>query len=382
MSRVYLVPVLPAKRVYPNWAGKHLLKMETVDLKLAPSDEAVRLGIIGTGLAVKWIHWPVLQKLAGMYTVVTVCDIDPAAAEATAQKAAEELGSPGCTWTTDYHDVLSNPAVEAVLIALPIQLTARVILEAVRAGKHVLAEKPLASNLEQARNLVETLGEYKNLVVEIAENYHYRTDLQKAKEWIAAGRIGEPILIEMSSHHWVDKDRGFGTTPWRQTDEYGGGILVDAAIHHIAGLRELGGDIARLQAFITSAHPFMAGPDTLNLSLQFRNGVIGSLLFSGAIKTAQPRYMEVAVYGTRGEIKISYGQAVLNASSGENDKPTLVEEVTLTREDSGYLSEFKNFYEAIRQGAAVISTVEETYHDFEIITQAINSAASGQIVQF
>lgn len=355
--------------------------METVD-KLALSDNAVKLGIIGTGLAVKWIHWPVLQKLPGYFTLVTVCDIDPAAAQATAQKAGAELDSPGCTWTTDYREVLANPAVEAVLIALPIQLTAKVITEAVQAGKHVLAEKPLAANLEQAQELIRTLGDYKNLVVEIAENYHYRTDIQKAKEWIAEGRIGEPILIEMSSHHWVDIEKGFGATPWRQNNQYGGGILVDAAIHHAAGLRELGGDIARLQAFSASAHPFMAGPDTLNLSLQFRSGAIGSLLFSGAIKSAQQRYMDAAIYGTRGEIKIGYGLVTLSAGSGENEKPSLVEEVHLTREDSGYISEFKNFYEAIRKGAAVKATVEETYRDFEVIMQALHSAASGQIVQF
>lgn len=349
---------------------------------MTPSNDAVRLGIIGTGLAVKWIHWPVLQNLKDFYTLVTVCDIDPEAARTTAQKAAGELNSPGCSWTTNYLEVLANPDVEAVLIALPIQLTAKVILDAVQAGKHVLAEKPLAATLDQANDLVHTLGDNKNQVVEIAENFHYRTDFKKAREWIQAGRIGKPFLIEMASHHWTDVEKGFGTTPWRQNNQYGGGVLVDAAVHHAAGLRELGGEVASLQAFVTSVHPFMAGPDTLNLSLQFRSGAIGSLLFSGAVKTTQPKYLEAAVYGTMGEIRITWGLLTLSVSPRENEKPVLVEEIKLTREDSGYLSEFKNFYEAIRHAATVISTVEEARRDFEIITQALHSAGSGQIVQF
>ncbi len=114
---------------------------------LASSGGPVRVGIIGTGLAVKLIHWPVLQHLPGYFKLVMVCDIDQDSARATAQQAAEELDSPGCTWTGDYRELLANDQVEAVLIALPIQLTAQVIIEAAQAGKHILAEKPLAANL-------------------------------------------------------------------------------------------------------------------------------------------------------------------------------------------------------------------------------------------
>src|SRR4051812_19989721 len=106
--------------------------------------EPVRLGFIGTGLAVKWLHWPALKQLPGYFKPVMVCDIDPVAAAYTARSAAEELDSTGCTWTTDYKELLANDGVEAVVIALPIQLTAQVIIEAAQAGKHLLAEKPLA----------------------------------------------------------------------------------------------------------------------------------------------------------------------------------------------------------------------------------------------
>ena len=64
----------------------------------------------------------------------------------------------GCRWTRDYHELLAAEDVEAVLISLPIHLTAQVLIESVRAGKHVLCEKPLAANLAQGQEVVAAGG--------------------------------------------------------------------------------------------------------------------------------------------------------------------------------------------------------------------------------
>src|SRR4051794_37669424 len=92
----------------------------------------IRLGIIGSGLAVRYLHWPALQRLPEQFTVVQNCDVD----EKTARENGELVGSRG--WTLDYREVLANPEVEAVLLSLPIHLTAQLIAESARAGKHVI----------------------------------------------------------------------------------------------------------------------------------------------------------------------------------------------------------------------------------------------------
>src|SRR4051794_26667236 len=90
----------------------------------------IRLGIIGSGLAVRHLHWPALQRLREQFTVVQCADV----AEKTLQETAALVG---CGNTTlDYHAVLANPDVEAVLLSLPIHLTAQLIEESARAGKH------------------------------------------------------------------------------------------------------------------------------------------------------------------------------------------------------------------------------------------------------
>jgi len=344
--------------------------------------KAVRLGIIGAGLAVELLHWPPLSKMGEEFPIVVTCDIDLKAA----QKTAEMVG--GCRYTNDYREVLAAEDVDAVLLSLPIHLAAQFILDAVQAGKHVICEKPIAANLEQGRELVQKLKAFapgtekgrgageKGVVLEIAENFHYRKDIAKAKEWMAAGRIGTPFLIELTSHFWTDTNSGFASTPWRQDNQYRGGVLADAAVHHAAALRELGGAVEQLQAFTKSVHPIMGGLDTLVLNLRYQNGALGHLVFAGAAKGGSGPYASMYVYGTEGAISIADGKVSLS-------KQNLPEETFSDPDhDGGYMDEFRNFYQAITQGQQVVATLEEGYKDWELIMRALDSAEERQVVLF
>lgn len=341
-------------------------------------DEPIRLGIIGAGLAVKWLHWPALKRLTDKFRVVVCCDVDPKAAQEVAHLAEQDLKSPQVRVATDYREVLASDDVEAVLLSLPIHLTAQIILDAARAGKHVLSEKPLAGNLEHAQELVETLRNFKNVKVEIAENYHYRRDYAKAKEWMAAGRIGQPFLIQMVSRFWTDPTIGFAATPWRQDNQYRGGIFADAGVHQAAALRELGGEIEQLQAFSKSVHPVMGGIDTVILNMRFRNGMLGNLVFSGAAKDQNGGLHLFDIFGTSGAIQISEGKAVLTEGAGKEAK--VLEEFVDPEHDGGYFHEFENFYCAIRENAPVVSTVAQALKDWEIIMRALDSAEARSVI--
>jgi predicted dehydrogenase len=345
-----------------------------VSVETKKKDGPVQLGIIGSGLAVKWLHWPAIQKLPGYYNIVAVCDINPEAAQEVTRLVAQDGD---CTWTTDYHEVLANENVEAVLISLPIHLTPQLILDAVRAGKHVLAEKPVASNLSQALELRNTLHGFEGLVVEIAENYHYRADILKAKEWIAAGRIGSPFLVQIYTLFFSDTTESFAATPWRWDNQYRGGIIADAGVHYAAGLRELGGEVEQLQAFTKSVHPVMGGLDTLVLNLRFRSGALGSMVFAGAAQIKDNKIWATVV-GSKGAIQLSNGNVVL--TEGANQHAKVIEEFVVEDFDGGYKAEFDNFYQAIRKGAPVVATVEEAVRDWEIIMRAIDSAESRSVI--
>jgi predicted dehydrogenase len=279
----------------------------------------------------------------------------------------------GCRWTRDYHDLLAADDVEAVLISLPIHLTAQVLIESVRADKHVICEKPLAANLAQGQEVVAAVRGAP-VVVEIAENYRYRGDVRQVREWIAAGRIGQVYLIDLLSVYWHDITTGFAATPWRWDSQYRGGPLLDGGVHQAALLRELGGEVEQLEAFSKGVHRMLSGPDTLALNLRFRSGALGRVLYTAAAAEAESLYPEGVVFGTEGTVVLEKERVRLRRR-GEAE-----EVYTPTADDNGYYLEFLNFYEAITAGAAVISTPAEAYRDLELIMRALDSAESRSVI--
>jgi predicted dehydrogenase len=335
----------------------------------------IRLGILGAGLAVKYLHWPALQRLTDQYTITQICDVDPAAAERT----AEMVG--GAPTTTDYRALLGNPQTEAVLISLPIHLTAQMILEAAQAGKHVISEKPLAASLAQGRHLVDLLAGLP-VRVAIGENYHFRPAIAQARAWIDAGRIGQVFLVSSEGLYWSETTRGFAATPWRHDAQYRGAVIADAGVHNAAGLRELGGEVEQLQAFIKDVHPVMGGSDTMVLNLRFRNGALGHFVFSGAAKAAGGEGNEFRVFGTEGAITVSRGKAQLLRGAGpEQNEAEVVESFEAPQDQSGgYYEEFLDFYAAVREGRSPRVPPAEALRDLEIILRALDSAEARSVI--
>jgi len=327
----------------------------------APGTRAINLGIIGAGLAIKRLHWPPLSRLGDRFKVVAIADTSPEAAQEVAQLAG------GCPTTRDYRDLLADPGVEAVLVALPIHLNAQVIMESVRAGKHVLCEKPIASNLEQARQVLDALRGTRPIVI-IGENFHYSRDFTRARQLIDEGRLGRVFLIDVSCYYWTDISEGFASTYWRQDSQYRGGAVTDASVHHAALLRELGGEVEQLQAFTKLVHPDMSGIDTIVLNLRYRSGALGRLLFAAAAVEAETPFANATVFGTEGTLHLTDGKLRLHRVDSKDE---LVENY---EDDDSYYDQLMNFYDAIVNGAPVICTPEQAYRDLEILMRAYDSA--------
>jgi predicted dehydrogenase len=327
----------------------------------------VRLGVIGAGLAVKVLHWPALQRLRKQFRVVSVCDIAPQAASEVAALA----GLDG--WTERYQEVLEDQHVEAVLISVPIQQTAEILLAAARAGKHVICEKPLGRNLEQGRELVEALRQVPAVVL-IAENFHYREDIAQARRWIEEGRVGQVFMIQAWGYMWADTSAGFAVTPWRHDAQFRVSVVGDACVHHAAALRELGGEIEQVHAFVKDMHPVMAGPDTISLNVRFRSGALGHIFYTASARPADGSFANVRVLGSEGTILAGDGSATLRRPGAQD------EVVRAPKFDGGYYPEFLNFYEAVVSGAPVRSTPEEALRDLTLIMRALDAAESRSVI--
>jgi predicted dehydrogenase len=152
--------------------------------------DVMKLGVIGCGRIAQVAHFPALEKADGV-EVVVVCD----QSEDVARAVAARYGI--ASYVTDAAKVFENPQVEAVLIAVPDRFHRELAEAAMRAGKHVLVEKPLASTVDEARQLV-ALQQETGLTLQVGSNKRFDPGLSFARDYVAAGRLGEV----RSFHAW------------------------------------------------------------------------------------------------------------------------------------------------------------------------------------
>lgn len=331
--------------------------------------QPINLGIIGAGLAVKKLHWPALERLRDRFNIVAVADIDRSKAEATARMVGAER------IFTDYHDLLALGELDAVLLSLPIHLTAPIALEAARAGKHLVIEKPIGANLVQAQELRAQL-DCLPITVLVAENFRYRADIRAARQIVRDGTLGDLILVRFHSISKVDTTNPdeFGSTPWRHDIQFRGGMMLDAGVHHVAALRELAGDVEWVQAFTKYGGSQYGGPTTMSMNLRFRSGALGSYVYSVVCHDDQPTFLHLSLYGTEATLEITQGGLrILRPGQA-------AETISVDVDDGGYYGEFLNFYEALRENKPVVATVEQSYKDMDLIMRALDSAEQAALI--
>src|SRR6202049_4736135 len=127
-------------------------------------------------------------------------------------------------------EALADPAVQAVYVGTPVFLHAPQTIQSLRAGKHVLCEKPMAMSEAEARSMLQAADEA-GKTFGVAYYRRAYPKVQRAKQLLAAGAIGKPVVAELTSHGWFD---GKGTRSWLgETAKAGGGPLLDIASHRI-----------------------------------------------------------------------------------------------------------------------------------------------------
>lgn len=181
----------------------------------------MRVGVIGAGAIATLGHIPGLQKVDGV-EVAAVCDAN----EGRARVVARRFGIQSAH--ADYRKMLAEEELDAVTVGVPNALHAPVVLAALGAGKHVLCEKPLATSLADAREMVEA-AEKSGLL--LAANMHYRlsAEMQALNAAVANGLLGRVRYAHLRFLRNADIP-GFGS--WFTRRELsGGGVLVDVGAH-------------------------------------------------------------------------------------------------------------------------------------------------------
>jgi predicted dehydrogenase len=335
----------------------------------------IRLGLIGTGLAVEKLHWPALHKMPDRYVVTAFSDrsIDQGS------RFSAYSGVDMVRFTSEYGELLARDDVDAVLISVPIPYLYEVARDALAAGKDVLCEKPTGVDEQQAQAFLALEKAYPDRTLMIAENFFYRDDLRHARALLDDGAIGRLHLMAWrQAGHMVPREGGFTSTPWRHRPQYRGGVHLDAGVHHIAQIRMLCGDVLQVHGAVQWANSTIDGPSDLTLNLVFADGAIGNYTASYCEIPVPPEPNEMRLYGTEGVLVLGGSEAERRVTLSRSDGTTHT--VAFRGIDNGYYAELCNFADAVRFGEPLVGTVAQSVANMMIVLRALDSAERAAVV--
>jgi predicted dehydrogenase len=183
----------------------------------------MRIGLIGCGNVGVNAHIPAVQANEGM-TIVAAADPTPERLQAAATAAG--LGVDDLY--ADWRELLARQDIEAVIVATPQRFRPEIVIAAATAGKHILAEKPLALTPADAQAMIDAAREH-GVTLATVHNYHFMPVYRDIKEVLDSGEIGQPEIAVLNYLGVEDRPGAAAYSPrWRhRAADSGGGVLMD-----------------------------------------------------------------------------------------------------------------------------------------------------------
>ncbi|NMB45091.1 MAG: Gfo/Idh/MocA family oxidoreductase [Firmicutes bacterium] len=259
-----------------------------------------RVALIGCGRVAN-VHAQALVALEET-ELVAVVDIKPDRAEDFSRRYGGKA-------YTDYREVLKLSDVDAVEIATPHHTHAEIAIAALKAGKDVLTEKPMAISVPDMEAMIQTAKDTGRTLGVIFQN-RYNDASQAVKQVIEDGELGA-IKGTRAVITWRRSDEYYTESDWKGTwDKEGGGVLIDQAIHTIDLMQWFVGEVDYLEArYDTRAHDIIDVDDVAEAHIVFKNGAIGCLYASCNYSFDAPIFLEI--HGEKGIAHIIGDKAII-----------------------------------------------------------------------
>ena len=242
----------------------------------------LRFALVGCG-AIADVNAAAI-KAAGGCELIMVMD--------TFKDAARRLaGKYQVLYTTDFNAVLSDNSLDAIFIAVPHYLHCRLTVEAARAGKHVVVEKPIAMNIAEAQKMIAKCSRH-GVMLSVCLPMRYSPAIQQAKSFIGEGGLGEVlgtrmVMLRDRSESFMKRNTWLETNPdWRgDKEKSGGGILMDNVPHYLDYYRYLTGlEVCEVMGLTTTDLLPVNVEDTAQVICRYTNGGLGIINVSSVVR--------------------------------------------------------------------------------------------------
>ena len=340
----------------------------------------MRIGIVGYGTGGQHFHAPFIDAAEGV-------SIGGIVARSEGRVAAVKADFPDVPVFDSLTSMIASGKVDAVTITTPPHTRRELVLEAIAAGLHVVADKPFAPDAASAREL-EVAAQKKGVVLAVFHNRRWDSDAQTLKHVLDSGKLGKVWRI----HSRMDQD-----DPAALEHGPSGGLLRDLGSHVVDQMVWLFGPVASVDAQMNSINP----PEgktiaAFNITMRHKNGVVSHVESS---KTNGMVAKEFRVYAENGGYYVNstdvQAQQIFAGKRPVNDREnwgfepeanwgTLTckgNRATIPASQGAYFHYYEAFLEACQNGVAAPVTPAEAIETLAVLDAALRSAAENRVVE-
>lgn len=259
----------------------------------------IRVGLVGCG-RIAASHISAITNLKEQAELTAVCDVDSG-------RLQEASARTGARAYRNLSELLADPAIDLVSLCTPSGIHPAQGIEAARAGKHVLTEKPMAVRWQDGVDLVQACDQARVRLFVVKQN-RLNPTIQFLKNAIDQGRLGRIHQIS-GNVFWTRPQDYYDQAKWRGTWEFDGGAFMNQASHYVDMMTYLGGKIARVSAQTATQARKIEAEDSGVACFQYETGALGTMSVS---MLAYPKNIEgsITVLGDLGSVRV--GGVALN----------------------------------------------------------------------
>jgi UDP-N-acetylglucosamine 3-dehydrogenase len=328
-----------------------------------------RVGLFGAGTMGSTHAWS-YTSLPGV-ELAAICEkrVDQA------KRVADMVGAPNAVISEDPDTILKDDSINVVSVCLPTPFHKEFVLKAIKAGKHVFCEKPIARSIEDAREMAAA-AEAAGVRFTVGHVVRFFPEYAKAKELISSGAVGKPAIVRTTRASGFPR---FAWSDWYSKYEWSGGVVLDMIVHDFDWLCWTFGKPTRVFAK-GLGNKGLEHLDYALVTIRFENGVIAHVEGSWAYPGNFTTKLEVA--GTEGLLDIqsplTYPIKLETRKTAEQTAGVAVPESPTA--ESPFLIEDRHFFNNIQSGEPFLVKPEDAVLAAEVAFAALKSIETGAVV--
>ncbi|EFH59527.1 oxidoreductase family protein [Arabidopsis lyrata subsp. lyrata] len=271
------------------------------------------IAILGAGIFVKTQYIPRLAEISDLVVLKAIWSRTEESAKGAVEIARKHFPEVKCKWGDDgLNEIIQDSSIVGVAVVVAAETMVEMSLKMLKAGKHVLQEKPAAASISE----IETaMSSYRNISADspcrpiwaVAENYRFEPAFVELKKLIA--ETGDMMNVQLIIEGSMNSSNPYFSSSWRRN--LSGGFILDMGVHYIAGLRMLVGcEVASVSATTSHVDKTLPGPDNITSNFQLENGCSGVFVMvvsSRSPKACSKTWILWRVVGLKGTVQLERG---------------------------------------------------------------------------